>query len=73
MGFIKSIQTAVSGQYSDQFKEVIKCDSLDKDTLLVKVTTENGVIQDKSRLYVSPGQCAILVDNGAINDIITSN
>ena len=71
MGFIKSIETAVSGQYSDQFKEVIKCDGLDKDLLMLKVTTDNGVVQDKSRLYVQPGQCAILVDNGAIKDIIS--
>lgn len=71
MGFIKSIETAVSGQYGDQFKEVIKCDGLDTDLLMRKVTTYNGVIQDKSRLYVQPGQCAILVDNGAIKDIIS--
>ena len=71
MGFIKSIETAVSGQYGDQFKEVIKCDGLDKDLLMLKVTTDNGVVQDKSRLYVQPGQCAILVDNGAIKDIIS--
>ena len=71
MGFIKSIETAVTGQYEDQFKEVIKCDGLDTDLLMRKVTTHNGVIQDKSRLYVQPGQCAILVDNGAIKDIIS--
>lgn len=71
MGFIKSIETAVTGQYGDQFKEVIKCDGLDTDLLMKKVTTYNGVIQDKSRLYVQPGQCAILVDNGAIKDIIS--
>ena len=71
MGFIKSIETAVTGQYQDQFKEVIKCDGLDTDLLMRKVTTENGVIQDKSRLYVQPGQCAIFVDNGAIKDIIS--
>ena len=71
MGFIKSIETAVTGQYEDQFKEVIKCDGLDTDLLMRKVTTDNGVIQDKSRLYVQPGQCAILVDNGAIKDIIS--
>jgi membrane protease subunit (stomatin/prohibitin family) len=71
MGFIKSIETAVTGQYEDQFKEVIKCDGLDTDLLMRKVTTYNGVIQDKSRLYVQPGQCAILVDNGAIKDIIS--
>lgn len=71
MGFIKSIETAVTGQYGDQFKEVIKCDGLDTDLLLKKVTTPNGVIQDKSRLYVQPGQCAVLVDNGAIKDIIS--
>lgn len=71
MGFIKSIQTAASSQYNDQFREVIKCDLQDANTIIKKVTTENGVITNQSRLFVQPSQCAILVDNGAIKDILT--
>ena len=37
-----------------------------------KVSTYNGVIQNESRLFVEPGQCAIYTDNGAIKDIITA-
>ena len=71
MGFIKSIQTTIGSQFDDSFKEVIKLDNKDKNLLIKKVTTERGTITDKSRLFVEPGECAILVDNGAIKDIVT--
>lgn len=73
MGFIKSIQNSVSGQYKDQFREVIKSGIDDPTVLIKKVTTANGVITDQSRLFVEPGECAIFVDNGAIKDIITES
>lgn len=73
MGFIKSIQNSVSGQYGDQFREVIKSGIDDPTVLIKKVTTANGVITDQSRLFVEPGECAIFVDNGAIKDIITES
>ena len=71
MGFIKSIQTSISGQYNDQFKEVIKSGGFDFGVIVKRVSTENGIIQDKSRLFVEPGECAIMIDNGAIKDVIT--
>lgn len=71
MGFIKSIQNSVSGQYQDQFREVIKSGIDNPSILIKKATTPNGVITDQSRLFVEPGECAIFVDNGAIKDIIT--
>lgn len=71
MGFIKAIGDSFVGQYQDQFREIIKCDNLNGDVLLKKVTTSNGVIQNQSRLFVQPGQCAIFSDNGAIKDIIS--
>lgn len=71
MGFIKSIANSVSGQYQDQFREVIKSGIDNPNVLIKKVTTSNGVITDQSRLFVEPGECAIFVDNGAIKDIIT--
>jgi membrane protease subunit (stomatin/prohibitin family) len=71
MGFIKAIKTATAGQLSDAFREVIKYNNNDKLVLIKKITTENGIIQNESRLFVEPGQCAIYTDNGAIKDIIT--
>lgn len=71
MGFIKSIQNSVGGQYQDQFREVIKSGIDNPSTIIKKVTTANGIITDQSRLFVEPGECAIFVDNGAIKDIIT--
>lgn len=71
MGFIKAIATATSGQLSDTYREVIKYSNNDKDILIRKVTTPNGIIQNESRLFVESGQCAVYTDNGAIKDIIT--
>ena len=71
MGFIKSIQSSITGQFSESLKEVIKSENKDKNVLIKKVTSPTGVITNKSRLFVEPGECAIMVDNGAIKDIIT--
>lgn len=71
MGFIKAIGVSTTGQLSDMYREVIRYDNTDKNVLIKKVTTDNGVIQNESRLFVEPGQCAIYTDNGAIKDIIT--
>jgi membrane protease subunit (stomatin/prohibitin family) len=75
MGFIKAIGDAASlsfnGQLEDTFREVIKYKNNDKNLLIKKISTANGVITNESRLFVEPGQCAIYTDNGAIKDIIT--
>ena len=71
MGFIKAIETATTGQLADTYREVIKFENKDKNLLIKKITTENGIITNESRLFVEPGQCAIYTDNGAIKDIIT--
>lgn len=71
MGFIKAIGTAASSQYQDQFREVISYQNVDNNLLVKRIVPSNGIIQDQSRLFVNPGQCAIYTDNGAIKDIIT--
>ena len=71
MGFIKAIGASASSQLHDTYREVIKYENKDKNLLIKKITTTNGVIQNESRLFVEPGQCAIYTDNGAIKDIIT--
>ena len=75
MGFIKAIETAAVGvansHLQDSFREVIRFENQDKNLLIKKVSTENGIITNESRLFVEPGQCAIYTDNGAIKDIIT--
>ena len=68
MGLIKSAFTSVSSTLHDQWEEYITCDSLDNDTLVVKKTTKNGVISNKSRIQVAPGQVALIFDSGKILD-----
>lgn len=68
MGLIKSAFKSISSTLHDQWEEYITCDSLDNNTLVVKKTTENGVISNKSRIQVSPGQVALIFDSGKILD-----
>ena len=68
MGLIKAAVSAAAGTLHDQWKEAIRCEDMDNDTLMVKKTTPNGVISNGSTIIVGPGQCAIIYDNGKIID-----
>lgn len=70
MGFIKAIAGA-SSQVGETFRETLQYDFENENILVKMVTTESGIIQDQSRLFVQPGQCAIYTDQGAIKDIIS--
>ena len=68
MGLIKAAIGSISGTLKDQWKEAIRCDDMDNDTLMVKRTTPTGVISNGSTVIVGPGQCAVIYDNGRILD-----
>mgnify|MGYP003295312311 CR=1 FL=1 len=44
MGLIKAAFNAIGGTLHDQWEDYIKCDSLGNDVLVVKKTTDNGVM-----------------------------
>lgn len=68
MGLIKAAKSAIKGSLGAQFLTLIKCDDMDNEILMKKVTTEDGVIAKKSAIIVAPGQVAVLYDNGNILD-----
>ena len=68
MGLIKAAVGAVGSTMHDQWKEAIRCENMPNDVLMVKKTTHNGVISNKSTIIVAPGQCAIIYDNGRVID-----
>ena len=68
MGLIKSAFTSINSTLHDQWEDYITCDSLDNNTLVVKKTTKNGIISNKSRIQVAPGQVALIFDSGRILD-----
>ncbi len=68
MGLIKAAVGAVGSTLQDQWKEAIRCEDLGNELLMVKKTTPNGVISNKSTIIVAPGQVAIIFDNGRIVD-----
>lgn len=68
MGLIKAAKDSIKGTLGNQFLTVIKCDDMDNEVLMKKVTTEDGVIAKKSAIIVAPGQVAVLYDNGNILD-----
>lgn len=68
MGLIKSTMGAIGGTLHDQWKEVIRCEDMTNEILMVRKTTDTGVITNKSTIIVGPGQCAIIYDNGKVID-----
>ena len=68
MGLIKAAKGAIGSALHDQWKDEIRCEELTNDVLMVKKTTETGVISNGSIIVVAPGQCAILYDNGRVID-----
>lgn len=68
MGLIKATVESIRGELKDQFLKPIRLDDMGNNLLMKKVTTENGVIPNGSRIIVAPGQVAALYDNGKIVD-----
>lgn len=68
MGLIKAIAGSIGGTLRDQWLDLIKCDNMDMDTLMVKVTTKSGQISKSSRIIVAPGQVAVIYDSGSVLD-----
>ena len=68
MGLIKATIGAIGGTLGDQWKDLIKCEDMGNDTLMVKKTTSTGQISKDSRVIVGPGQVAVIYDSGAIVD-----
>ena len=68
MGLIKAITGSIGGTLKDQWLDLIKCDNMDMDTLMVKQTTKTGQISKGSRILVAPGQAVVIYDSGSILD-----
>ncbi|MBO5375273.1 MAG: SPFH domain-containing protein [Bacilli bacterium] len=68
MGLIKSAVQAIGGTFGDQWKDLISCEDMGNDTLMVKKTTPTGQISKDSRIIVAPGQVAVIYDSGSILD-----
>ena len=68
MGLIKAIAGAVGSTMKDQWLDLIKCDNMDMETLMVKQTTKSGQISKGSRILVAPGQVAVIYDSGSVLD-----
>ena len=68
MGLIKAAKEGISSTFKDQWKEAIRCEDMPDNVLMVKKTTETGVISNGSTIIVAPGQCAVIYDNGRIID-----
>ena len=68
MGLIRSAFKSVGSELHDQWKDFVKCEDMDMNTLMIKKTTKNGVITKGSGIIVAPGQIAVIYDQGKILD-----
>ncbi len=80
MGLIQAGIGAIGGTLADQWKEFFYCDSIDKDTLVVKGQKRIGnrssntkgndnIISNGSGIAVADGQCMIIVDQGKVVEV----
>lgn len=70
MGVIKAGIDAVRSNLQDQWKDLIVCENMPNNLLMMKKTTKTGVITNGSVIRVMPSQCAIICQDGKILDII---
>ena len=68
MGLIKAAVGAIGSTFGDQWQDLISCENMDENTLMVKKTTESGQISKGSRSIVAPGQVAVIYDSGSVVD-----
>ncbi|MBR1413652.1 MAG: SPFH domain-containing protein [Bacilli bacterium] len=77
MGLIKAIVNSASSAIGDQFKEVIKCPTIEQDVLIQRGIVEHGagnsnpsegVITNGSKIIIPQGMAMMIVDNGAITE-----
>ena len=68
MGLLKAGVNAMGTTFHDQWKDLIVCENMDNDTLMMMKTTEPGVISKDSLIRVMPGQCAVIINNGRVID-----
>ena len=77
MGLIKAGLGALGSTLADQWKEYFYCDSMDKDTMVVKgkkrvsgrssnTKGSDNIISNGSGIAVADGQCMIIVEQGKI-------
>lgn len=77
MGLIKAAIGAVGGTLADQWKEFFYCESIPKDTLVVKgqkrvsgrssnTKGHENIISNGSGVAVADGQCMIIVEQGKV-------
>ena len=77
MGLIKAAIGAVGGTLADQWKEFFYCESIPKDTLVVKgqkrisgrssnTKGHENIISNGSGIAVADGQCMIIVEQGKV-------
>ena len=80
MGLIKAGLGAAGGVMADQWKEFFYCDSIAKDTLVVKgqkrtssrssnTKGNENIISNGSVIAVADGQCMIIVEQGKIVEV----
>ena len=84
MGLIKAFTGAVGGVTADQWREYFYCNSLGKDTLVAKGQKrvsgrssnrkgDENIISNGSVIAVNEGQCMIIVDQGKVCLLYTSD
>ena len=82
MGLIKAAAGALGGTLADQWKEMLYCEGMSVDTLVVKgekrlsgqgrssnTSGESNIISNGSLILVNEGQCMLIVEQGKVVEL----
>ncbi|MCR5536414.1 MAG: SPFH domain-containing protein [Succinivibrio sp.] len=81
MGIIQAALGATLGTLADQWKDYFICESIEREVLVVRGTKlvtgrssnrfgSDNIITEGSGIVVSDGQCAVIVDQGVVTNLI---
>ena len=66
---ISAAYGAVVGNLKDQFKDVVTCEGMEDNILMMRKTSGSGVISNGSAIIVRPGQIAVILSGGSVVDV----
>lgn len=81
MGLLRMVKDAVGGQLADQYKDYYSCDALPTTVAIRRGTRRPGkgnnqgnvdVITNGSIIAVADGQCAIIVEDGLVAEVVNT-
>lgn len=64
----KAAGSAIKGVFKDAYKDIIECQDMGDNILMMRKSTSTGRISRNSAIIVQPSQMAVIIDSGRVVD-----